>query len=53
MGHAANNCFRCQNKISHIDNPIKVEETITEILKDIQTTDQILDIEHLTLLSVE
>ena len=27
-----------------VDNPIKVGETITEILKDIQTTDQILDI---------
>ena len=40
-------------KMFHIDNPIKVGETITEILKDIQTTDQILDIEQLTLLSIE
>ena len=40
-------------KMSHIDNLIKVGETITEILKDIQTTDQILDIEQLILLSVE
>ena len=37
----------------HIDNLIKVGEIITEILKDIQTTDQILDIEQLTLLSIE
>ena len=37
----------------HVDNLIKVGETITEILKDIQTTDQILDIEQLILLSVE
>ena len=40
-------------KMSHVDNLIKVGETITEILKDIQTTDQILDIEQPTLLSVE
>ena len=40
-------------RMSHIDNLIKVGEIITEILKDIQTTDQILDIEQLTLLSVE
>ena len=40
-------------KMSHIDNLIKVGETITEILKDILTTDQILDIEQLILLSVE
>ena len=40
-------------KMSHVDNLIKVRETITEILKDILTTDQILDIEQLTLLSVE
>ena len=53
MGHTANNCFRHQNKNVHIDNLIKVGETITEILKDIQTTDQILDIEQPTLLSVE
>ena len=37
-------------KMFHVDNLIKVGETI---LKDIQTTDQILDIEQLTLLSVE
>ena len=37
----------------HVDNPIKVGETITEILKDIQTTDKNLDIEQLTLLSIE
>ena len=40
-------------KMSHVDNLIKVGETITEILKDIQTTDQILDIEQLILLSIE
>ena len=40
-------------KLSHVDNLIKVGETITEILKDIQTTDQILDIEQPTLLSIE
>ena len=40
-------------KMSHVDNLIKVGETITEILKDIQTTDQILYIEQLTLLSIE
>ena len=40
-------------KMSHIDNLIKVRETIIEILKDILATDQILDIEHLTLLSIE
>ena len=40
-------------KMFHVDNPIKVGETIIEILKDIQTTDQILDIDQLTLLSVE
>ena len=40
-------------KMSHVDNPIKVGEILTEILKDIQITDQILDIEQLTLLSVE
>ena len=28
-------------KMFHVDNPIKVGETITEILKDIQTTDKI------------
>ena len=54
MGHTANNCFRpVRIKMSHVDNLIKVGETITEILKDIQTTDQILDIEQLTLLSIE
>ena len=37
----------------HTDNPIKVEETITEILKDTQTTDRILDIEHQILHSIE
>ena len=40
-------------KMSHVDNLIKVRETIIEILKDILATDQILDIEHLTLLSIE
>ena len=40
-------------KMLHVDNPIKVGEIITEILKGIQTTDQILDIEQLTLLSIE
>ena len=40
-------------KISHIDNLIKVGEILTEMLKDIQITDQILDLEQLTLLSVE
>ena len=40
-------------KMFHVDNPIKVGETVTEILKDIPTTDQILDIEQLTLLSIE
>ena len=40
-------------KMSHVDNLIKVGETITEILKDILTTDQILDIEQLILLSIE
>ena len=39
--------------MSHVDNLIKVGETITETLKDILTTDQIPDIEQLTLLSVE
>ena len=37
----------------HVDNPIKVGEIITEILKDTQTTDRILDIEHLILHNVE
>ena len=40
-------------EIPHIDNLIKVEETITGILKDIQTIGQTLDIGHLTLLSTE
>ena len=40
-------------KMSHVDNLIKVGEILTEILKDIQITDQILDIEQLTLLSIE
>ena len=40
-------------KMSHVDNLIKIGETITDILKDIQITEQILDIEQLTLLSVE
>ena len=40
-------------KISNVDNLIKVRETVIEILKDILATDQILDIEHPTLLSVE
>ena len=40
-------------KIFHIDNLIKVGETIIEILKDIQTTDQIPDIEQLIFLSIE
>ena len=53
MGHTANNCFNVTIKMSHVDNLIKVGEIITEILKDIQTTDQILDIEQLILLSVE
>ena len=44
MGHTANNCFQCQNRNTpHVDNLTKVEEITTEILKDIQTTDQILD----------
>ena len=37
--------FDVRIKMFHIDNPIKVGKTITEILKNIQTTDQILDIE--------
>ena len=36
----------------HIDNLTKVEETITEILKDIQITGQTLDTGHLTLLRI-
>ena len=42
-----------RTKMFHIDNLIKVGKTIIEILKDIQTTDQILDIEQLALLSIE
>ena len=53
LGHTANICFRRQNKNVPHRHPIKVGEKITEISKDIQTTDQILDIEHLTLLSAE
>ena len=34
-------------RISHVDNQTKVGETISEILNDIQTTDQISDIELL------
>ena len=45
--------FDVRIKMFHVDNPIKVGEIITEISKDIQTTDQILDIEQLTLLSIE
>ena len=40
-------------EMPHEDNLIKVEETITGILKDIQTIGQTLDIGHLPLLSVE
>ena len=36
----------------HVDNLTKVERIITEILKDILTTGQTLDTEHLTLLCV-
>ena len=39
-------------EMPHVDNLIKVEGTITEILKDIQTIGQTLDTGHLTLLSV-
>ena len=42
-----------RTKMFHADSPIKVGEIITQVLKDIQTTDKILDIEQLTLLSVE
>ena len=45
--------FDVRIKMFHIDNPIKVGKTITEISKDIQTTDQILDIEQQTLFSIE
>ena len=45
--------FDVRIKIFHKDNAIKVGEIITESSKDIQTTDQILDIEQLTLLSIE
>ena len=40
-------------RISYVDNLIQVKETITEILKGFQTTDQTLDIEQPTFLSVE
>ena len=40
-------------EILHADNQIKVEEIVTEILKGIQTTDRILDIEHLILHNIE
>ena len=40
-------------EILHADNQIKVGEIFTEILKGIQTTDRILDIEHLILHNVE
>ena len=36
----------------HVDNLTKVEETITDILKDLQITGQTLDTGHLTLLHV-
>ena len=39
-------------EILHADNLTKVEEIITEILKDIQTTGQILDTGLLILLSI-
>ena len=53
MGHTTNNYFRHQIKNFHVDNLIKVGKTIIEISKEIQTTDQILDIEQSTLLSIE
>ena len=53
MGHTANNCFRRQNKNVSCRQPNQGKRNITEILKDILATDQILDIECLTLLSIE
>ena len=40
-------------RISHADNQTKVGETILEILNDIQTTEQIPDIEMLMFPSIE
>ena len=40
-------------EIIHVNNQIKVEEIVTEILKGIQTTDRILDIEHPILHNIE
>ena len=40
-------------RISHVDNQTKVGKTIIEILNDIQTTEQIPDIEQLMFISVE
>ena len=45
--------FDVRIEILHVDNLTKVEEIITEILKDIQTTGQILDTELPILPSIE
>ena len=44
--------FDVRIEMPHIDNLTKIEEIITEILKDIQTTGQILDTGLPILLSV-
>ena len=52
MGHTTKIVSDVRIEMLHVDNLTKVEETIIEILKDIQPTGQTLDTGHLTLLSV-
>ena len=53
MGHTANNCYRCQNKNVPRRQPNPGRRNNYRNFKSIQTTDQTLDIEHLTFLSIE